>query len=80
MKFLGINRLGVLPSACVVVNGKIIAFAEEERFTRLKGSFGMMPIKSAKFCLDFAGININEIDLISFSRVPHNTGLEFHCF
>jgi carbamoyltransferase len=66
MKIIGINGLGVVPSACLLADGKLIAFAEEERFTRLKGSFGMMPGRAAKFCLDFAGLKLEDIDYIAF--------------
>ncbi|MEI6346671.1 MAG: carbamoyltransferase C-terminal domain-containing protein [Bacteroidota bacterium] len=66
MNILGINGLGVLPSACLVIDGKLIAFAEEERFTRYKGSFGVMPAKAVKFCLDYAGLSLKDIDYVSF--------------
>lgn len=63
---LGLNGLGILPSACIFKNGVLIAAAEEERFTRLKNSFGFMPGNATKFCLDFAGISIEEVDQIAF--------------
>ncbi len=66
MNIIGINGLGVLPSACLLQNGKIVAFAEEERFTRYKGSFGAMPSKSMRFCLDYAGLSLKDIDYIAF--------------
>lgn len=66
MKILGINGLGVLPSASLVVNGKLVVFAEEERFTRYKGSFGLMPMQATRFCLEFAGIQLKDIDYIAF--------------
>jgi len=66
LNIIGINGLGVLPSACLLQDGKIIAFAEEERFTRYKGSFGAMPSKAMKFCMDFAGLKLKDIDCIAF--------------
>ncbi|MDD3877281.1 MAG: carbamoyltransferase N-terminal domain-containing protein, partial [Bacteroidales bacterium] len=66
MNILGLNGLGVLPSACIVQDGKLVAMAEEERFTRYKGSFGMMPAMSAKFCLDFAGLQLKNVNFIAF--------------
>ena len=66
MNILGLNGLGVAPSACLVQDGKLIVMAEEERFNRLKGSFGLMPAKAAKFCLDFKGLGLNDIDYIAF--------------
>ena len=61
-----INGLGVAPSACLVRDGKLVTMAEEERFNRLKGSFGLMPEKAAGFCLDYAGITLKDVDYISF--------------
>lgn len=66
MIIIGINGLGVLPSACLLKDGKLIAFAEEERFTRYKGSFGAMPSNAMKFCMDYAGLKLKDIDYIAF--------------
>jgi len=66
LKILGINGLGVMPSACLVIDGKLIAFAEEERFTRHKGSFGAMPAHASKYCLHSAGLNLKDIDYVAF--------------
>ena len=67
MKVLGINGLGVLPSACLVVDGKIVSFAEEERFTRFKGSFGLMPGKAVKHCLQENQLKLSDVDSIVFA-------------
>jgi len=64
---LGINGLGILPSACLLRNGEIVAIVEEERFTRQKGSAGIMPGKSIKFCLESANIQLRDIDKIMFA-------------
>jgi len=66
MNVLGINGLGVTPSACLMIDGRLVALAEEERFNRLKGAFGMMPEKAAKFCLEFAGLSLDDIDCVAF--------------
>lgn len=65
MNILGINGLGVVPSACVIANGQLIAFAEEERFVRQKGAFGLMPGRSVKFCLEKAQLTLNDIDSVA---------------
>ncbi len=67
MNILGINGLGVSPSASLLIEGKIAAMAEEERFNRIKGAFGMMPALSSRYCLEEAGISLDEVDLIAFS-------------
>ncbi|MCB9256486.1 MAG: hypothetical protein H6579_05095 [Chitinophagales bacterium] len=64
---LGINGLGVTPSACLIKNGKLLAMAEEERFNRIKGSFGLMPSKSIKYCLSTANIDSSDLKSIQFA-------------
>jgi carbamoyltransferase len=67
MNILGINGLGVSPSACLVQEGNLVALAQEERFNRIKGSFGFMPVKAARFCLESQGLKLKDIDYIAFS-------------
>ena len=38
-------------SACIIVNGKIKVAVEEERYTRNKSSYGLLPYFSIKACL-----------------------------
>lgn len=52
-------------SACVVKDVKLIAAASEERFTRVKMD-NSWPQNSIEFCLDYAGITIDEIDVIAY--------------
>jgi carbamoyltransferase len=66
MNILGINGMGISPSACLLQNGELIAFAEEERFNRLKGSFGKMPEKASKYCLQEGGLQLCDVDYIAF--------------
>ncbi len=66
MNVLGITGLGVDPAACLVQNGTLIAMAEEERFNRIKNSFGLLPEKAARFCLDYSKLSLDEIDYIVF--------------
>jgi carbamoyltransferase len=66
MNILGITGLGVSPAACLVQDGKLIAMAEEERFNRIKGSFGLLPEQATRFCLNYAGLGLDDIDYIVF--------------
>jgi len=66
MNILGIIGFGENPAACLLVDGKISAFAEEERFTRLKGSDGMFPSKAIVYCLSSAKLNLSDVDKIAF--------------
>ena len=68
MIVLGLNHISD-PGAALVVDGDLIAFAEEERFTRLKNSHNMFPGLSTKFCLQKAGITIDDVDYIV---IPYN--------
>lgn len=50
------------PSACLVHDGKIIAFVEEERLYRQKHAVNVFPIRSIKECLRIGGIDIENVD------------------
>jgi carbamoyltransferase len=66
MKILGINSYHADSSACIIINGKIIAATEEERFVRIKHYKGF-PILSINFCLNYAGLKIDDIDFIAIN-------------
>ena len=67
MNVLGVIAFGKTPAACLLRDGKLVAFGEEERFTRLKGSHGMFPAKAVQYCLDEAGIDLGGVDRIAFA-------------
>jgi carbamoyltransferase len=67
MIVLGLSAFGYNPSACVVRDGKLLAFCQEDRLTRLKGSHGMFPSLSVKWCLSSNGLALQDIDVIAFS-------------
>ena len=69
MKILGINAYHGDASACIFIDNKLVAASEEERFTRVKHAAGF-PINAIKFCLDYANINISEIDHVAINRKP----------
>ncbi|MBC79479.1 MAG: carbamoyltransferase [Gammaproteobacteria bacterium] len=54
------------PSAALYVDGKLVAAAEEERFIRDKHAKNQMPLHSARFCMEFAGIRPDEVDVVAF--------------
>jgi carbamoyltransferase len=56
-------------SAALIMDGKIIAAVSEERFSRLKHD-SCFPYRSIEYCLKEAGININEVNFISFGGDP----------
>ena len=64
MKILGLNcsynSLNHDPSACLMINGKIVSAMEEERFNREKFT-KKFPIKSILECLKYAKIDLKKI-------------------
>lgn len=69
MYILGINAYHGDSSAALIKDGKLIAALEEERIKRVKHWAGL-PTEAIKFCLDFEGIKINDVDYIAISRNP----------
>ncbi|MCP4041759.1 MAG: carbamoyltransferase, partial [Gammaproteobacteria bacterium] len=53
------------PAAALLVDGRLVAAAEEERFIRDKHAKGKLPYEATRFCLDFAGIQPAEVDIIT---------------
>ena len=68
-KILGISAFYHDSAAALVVDGKIIAAAQEERFTRKKHD-PAFPTNAVKYCLEYAGLTIDEIDAIAFYDKP----------
>ena len=66
---LGISCYYHDAAACLIINGKIIAAAQEERFTRKKHD-NSFPINAIKFCLSWANILSNDIDAVVFYEKP----------
>ena len=68
-KILGISAFYHDSAAAIIVGGKIIAAAQEERFNREKHT-PKFPTNSIKYCLDEAGLVLDEIDAIVFYDKP----------
>jgi len=58
------------PSAALYVDEKLVAAAEEERFIRDKHAKGKMPFEAAKFCLEYAGIKPEAVDVVAVPFAP----------
>ena len=61
MNILGLNFFHADSAACLIVNGKIIAATEEERFDRIKHS-NNFPINSINFCLEIGKLRLEDIN------------------
>ncbi|WP_316740576.1 carbamoyltransferase C-terminal domain-containing protein [Streptomyces sp. MK7] len=77
MRILGINALFHDPAAALVVDGRTVAAAEEERFSRRKHgkrpvpfSAWELPERSARWCLEHAGVRPGELDAVTYSFDP----------
>src|SRR3954447_10537883 len=77
MNVLGINAVFHDSAAALVVDGSVVAAAEEERFSRRKHgkppvafSTWELPEQSARWCLDQAGIRPEQLDAVAYSYDP----------
>ncbi|WP_067833877.1 carbamoyltransferase family protein [Actinomadura kijaniata] len=87
MRVLGINAVFHDPAAALVVDGQVVAAAEEERFSRRKHgkrphafSAWELPEESARWCLREGGIEPGALDAVAYSYDPSlvEPGLEGH--
>jgi carbamoyltransferase len=69
MLILGLNAYHGDSSACLVSDGKLLCAIEEERIRRIKHWAGL-PTESLKWCLQYAGAQISDVDYIAVSRDP----------
>ncbi len=69
MNVLGISAFYHDSAACLIQDGKIVAAAQEERFTRKKHDYAF-PQHALDFCLERAEITAEEIDLVTFYDKP----------
>ncbi len=78
MHTLGINAAFHDPAACLVSDGRVVAAAEEERFTHIKHgkrpvpfSTWELPFHAIDFCLRQAGLSVKDINHIAYSFDPY---------
>ncbi|MBO0870701.1 MAG: carbamoyltransferase [Micromonosporaceae bacterium] len=77
MRVLGVNAIFHDPAAALVVDGQVVAAAEEERFTRRKHgkrpvpfSAWELPELAAGWCLASAGLRPADLDAVAYSYDP----------
>jgi carbamoyltransferase len=68
-RILGISAYYHDSAACLVEDGRIVAAAQEERFTRKKHDSNF-PSRAVAYCLREAGISAKELDLVGFYEKP----------
>ncbi len=69
MNILGISAFYHDSAACIVQDGKIVAAAQEERFTRKKHDPDF-PIHAVRYCLKESGIEESQVDIVTFYDKP----------
>lgn len=69
MHILGISAFYHDSAACLLSDGKIVAAAQEERFTRKKGD-ATFPEHAVDFCLRSAGITVKDLTHVGFYDKP----------
>jgi hypothetical protein len=68
---LGLSgALGHDASAALLVDGEVVAAAEEERFIREKHARNRMPMEAARYCLHAAGITPRQVDAVAYPYAP----------
>ncbi len=66
---LGLNAYHGDASACLVVDGKLVAAVEEERFRRVKHWAGF-PFEAIRYCLKEGGISLANVEHVAINRDP----------
>lgn len=69
MHILGISAFYHDSAACLLSDGKIVAAAQEERFTRKKGD-ATLPAHAVEYCLRSAGITVRDLAYVGFYDKP----------
>jgi len=69
MTILGISAFFHDAAAAIIEDGKVIAAAQEERFSRIKND-AAFPTQAVGFCLEFAGVSLDQLDAVVFYDKP----------
>jgi carbamoyltransferase len=69
VSILGISAFYHDSAACLVVDGEIVAAAQEERFTRVKHDHNF-PLNAARYCLKEANLAAEQLDYVGFYDKP----------
>ena len=69
VSILGVSAFYHDSAACLVIDGEIVAAAQEERFTRIKHDH-RFPINAARYCLSEANLTASQLDYVGFYDKP----------
>src|SRR5664279_2059642 len=66
---LGISAFYHDSAAALVIGSKLVAAAQQERFSRIKHD-AMFPLDAARFCLTQAGLRLSDLGTVVFYEKP----------
>src|SRR5262245_43522791 len=69
MIIIGLSPTAHESAVGILIDGKIVAAASEERFTRVKNQGGF-PFQALDFCLKRAGVEPREVDHVAYAALP----------
>ena len=69
MRILGISAFYHDSAAALVVDGEVVAAAQEERFTRKKHD-SAFPASASRYCLESQGLKLEDIDAVVYYEKP----------
>ncbi len=69
MNIIGVSAFYHDSAACLIQDGKILAAAQQERFSRIKHDHAF-PVDAIKYCLKEAKITVDDIDFLVFYDKP----------
>ena len=69
MRILGLSAFYHDSAAALLVDGELVAAAQEERFTRKKHDAGF-PKNAVEYCLSEGGIDLDQVDHVAFYDKP----------
>ncbi|MES1255880.1 MAG: carbamoyltransferase [Acidobacteriota bacterium] len=69
VRILGVSAYYHDSAACLVEDGRVVAAAQEERFTRKKHD-AAFPSRAVEYCLREAGITTRDLDMVGFYEKP----------
>jgi carbamoyltransferase len=69
MIVLGISAFFHDSAAALLVDGEVVAAAQEERFSRVKHD-ASLPVQAVRFCLEQAGLVMGDVDHVVFYEKP----------
>ncbi|HEV7672190.1 MAG TPA: carbamoyltransferase N-terminal domain-containing protein [Thermoanaerobaculia bacterium] len=69
MNILGISAFYHESSCCLLRDGRLVAAASEERFTRIKHD-PRLPVEAFRFCLEREGLDLLDLDAIAYYELP----------